>query len=529
MTSEASIDDEQELENLPFFNDAVTAEQSLHSASDPGASSQLRTSWVNGHLDGLTREPPAGYFQAKRSPRVAPAAEGLDWSLVAAFREQASAQLVEAMKKRDGFSADDQRSLGREIINDLLEGTARDDLTSGRSGWSATEQQKLAEAVFDAVFNLGRVQSLVDEPDIENIEIRGQGDGPVKVLVQNSDGVLQERPSVADSDEDLISFLSFIASRSEVNERAFSPAQPRLHLRLDGGARLAAAAWTTPHPICFIRRHRLRDINLSDLSARGTLSPVCASFLAAAVRAGYSIVVSGAQGAGKTTTVRALCNEIPYEEHIGTFETEYELFLDEMPDRHRRVSPFEARPGSGERGPDGRQAGEITLLDLLADSFRFFLDRQIVGEIRGPEVLAMIKAMQSGNGSISTTHSRNARGAIDKLITCALETGPQVTPAYAERAIAASIDIVVHVNLDTRTDADGTTHRLRYISEVLAVEPSKDGRGWQATDVFKLDPANRVSVPNVLPDYLRGLQDHGFDLAGFQALAPLRDNTEVPR
>ena len=62
---------------------------------------------------------------------------------------------------------------------------------------------------------------------------------------------------MADTDQELIDFLVFLASRSEVNARPFSEAQPRLHLRLDGGARLAAAAWVTPRPSVVIRRHRL--------------------------------------------------------------------------------------------------------------------------------------------------------------------------------------------------------------------------------------------------------------------------------
>src|SRR5918994_1425692 len=87
---------------------------------------------------------------------------------------------------------------------------------------------------------------------------------------------LVESP-VADSDEELIDFLVFLASRSEVNARGFSEAQPRLHLRLDGGARLAAAAWVTPKPSVVIRRHRLMQVTLDDLVARQTLTPVAAS------------------------------------------------------------------------------------------------------------------------------------------------------------------------------------------------------------------------------------------------------------
>src|SRR5690606_6388024 len=129
-----------------------------------------------------------------------------------------------------------------------------------------------------------------------------------------------------------------------------------------------AAAWVTPRPSVVIRRHRLMEITLDDLVARQMLTPVAASFLRAAVRARKSIVVSGSQGAGKTTLVRALCAEFHPKAALGTFETEYELHLHGLPDRHRIVHPWEARPGSGERGPDGRAAGEFTLDDALVDS-----------------------------------------------------------------------------------------------------------------------------------------------------------------
>jgi Flp pilus assembly CpaF family ATPase len=223
------------------------------------------------------------------------------------------------------------------------------------------------------------------------------------------------------------------------------------------------------------------------------------------------VVVSGPQGAGKTTMVRALAEELPAWERIGTFETEYELFLHELPGRFASVAAWEARPGSGERGPDGRQAGEITLDDCLYDSFRFNLDRQIVGEVRGREVLAMFKAMQSGAGSISTTHAATAVGAIQKLITCALEAGPQVTVAYAERVVAEHIDLIVQLGLDVVTDAAGRPVRRRYVSEIIAVQPGEDGPAH--SHVFRGGAAG--AVPGVLPDEYRALAGLGFDLAAY--------------
>ena len=108
-----------------------------------------------------------------------------------------------------------------------------------------------------------------------------------------------------------------------------------------------------------------------------------ATFLRAAVKAELSIVVAGAQGAGKTTMLRALCNEIDPLEQLATFEDPHELFLDELRERHAVVHAFEARHGSGEIGADGRPAGEFGLDMALPVSQRKNVARQIVGEVRG--------------------------------------------------------------------------------------------------------------------------------------------------
>ncbi len=346
---------------------------------------------------------------------------------------------------------------------------------------------------------------------------------------------------MADSDEELIDFLVFLASRSEVNARSFSEAQPRLHLRLDGGARLAAAAWVTPRPSVVIRRHRLMQVTLDDLVGRDMLTPLAASFLRAAVKARKSIVVSGCQGAGKTTLVRALCAEIDPLEAIGTFETEYELHLHQLA-HHEIVHAWEARPGSGERGADGKHAGEFTLDEALTDSFRFNLSRQIVGEVRGREVWAMIKAMESGTGSISTTHASDAVAAIRKLVTCAMEAGPHITQGLATGKLAATLDLVVHLDLDTtrpittsttrpavgqRTTEPATSGldevatRTRRVVEIVAVDPGERETGYATTHVFAAGP-DRVAKPGVLPDAYRSLASYGFDLPGYLSAKKLQ-------
>ncbi|MBK8462880.1 MAG: CpaF family protein [Nigerium sp.] len=448
-------------------------------------------------------------------PTVSPRESALDWKLVATLRSQASEQLTKALAE-DRVTTDRpaQEALGRSIILELLEAMAAEAVTAGKPSWTLAEQDALARAVFNALFRMGRLQPLIEDDRVENIIITGHD----HVWLELLDGNLIEGPPVADSDQELIDFLAFLASRSEVSARPFSEAQPKLHLRLDDGSRLAATAWVTPRPSVVIRRHRLTHVSLDDLVGRGSLSPIAASFLRAAVRGRLSIVVCGAQGFGKTTMARALCGEFGRTEAIATLETEYELGLHELPDRHAIVHAWEARTGSGERGPDGRVAGEFGISEALFDSFRFNVSRQIVGEIRGGEVWQMIKAMESGSGSISTTHSANARAAMRKLITCAMESGPQITHELATLKLAETIDLIVQLDMDSVEHPDGSVSRTRWVSEIVAITTGEKEKGYAATTVF--DAADgQLALAHTLPDELRRLERHGFDLSGFLAEA----------
>jgi Flp pilus assembly CpaF family ATPase len=386
-----------------------------------------------------------------------------------------------------------QRALGAEIVRDLLRVHVEADARAGRLGIPPAAQQALHRAVLDSLFGLGRLQPLVDDPDLENIEIYGAA----RVVLQYADGRLVEGPPVAESDAELIDAVAFLAARQQGNERAFSPASPLLHLRLDGGARLAAAAWVTPVPVVVIRLHRLRSVTLADLAARGTLTPESAAFLAAAVRANKSIVVAGPMGAGKTTLVRALCAEFDPYEAVATVETEYELHLHELADRHRRVHAFEARPGGGELLADGRSSGEVTLDDLVRTVWRHNVTRIVVGEVRGPEVLTMLNVMSGGAGSLCTVHADSARAAVDRLVTLAMGAGPHVSAEFARRQVAEHIDIIVHLAVQPSSDGSAPS---RYVREVVGLEHTGDGPA--ITDLWRAAPGSTAVQPGHIPAHL---------------------------
>lgn len=459
------------------------------------------------HLERVPDLPPMPTASANhprsQPPPPAPVRGEVDWALVRVLRARAATELAELAPGVD------EQSAAARIAADLVAGHAADTMAAGHPTLTRHEQAALARAVLDSLLGLGRLQPLVDDPMVENIEVTGTD--PVVLVL--ADGRIERAAPVADTDDELIELLQHIGARATGGARPFSHAHPQLHLELPGGARLAAAAWVTRRPAVVIRLHRLSSVTLAELVERGSMDPTVASLLAAAVRARASIVLSGAQGVGKTTLLRALAAELDPWERIGTLETERELHL-HTTGRHHRLVEFEARPGSGERTPDGAMAGEITLGDLTYGSFRFNLERFIVGEVRGWEVLAMFRAMQSGAGSMSTTHATSARAAIERLVTCAMEAGAHITSDYAYRQVAAHIDLIVQLGM-AQTGPATDPERSRFVTEVIAVEPGEDQRP-ATTTLWRRDPRTGRGHPGVLPGHLLDrLLPVGFDPAPF--------------
>ena len=120
-------------------------------------------------------------------------------------------------------------------------------------------------------------------------------------------------------------------------------------------------------------------------------------------------MVAGPADAGKTTLMRALASRIPSHEAFVVLEESRELGL-HTTGRYPWAMSFEAREGHGERGPDGRPEGQITLDDLIAFALRMSAPRIIVGEVRSHEIVAMLKAMRSSLGSMCTIHTRVGGG-----------------------------------------------------------------------------------------------------------------------
>jgi pilus assembly protein CpaF len=480
--------------NSPFFTSliqVVARESEAGSTSDHVEMIVADRELVTATLEDLL---PEGIFadeSVDTNPSIPLAYEMqrlLDWKVIGTLRKQVAEILASAVQAEGYMSAEALEASARVHINEVVRSYVEDTVrTVGQAeAWKPAMQMAAARALFDALFRLGRIQPLLDLPNVENIDINGCD----PVWVSFADGSSAQYDPVAATDEEFVADIQFLASRGGEGGRSWSAASPRLDMDLPGNARLAAVL--TPNasrPTVVIRVHRLVNITLDDLvNIHQTMPRAAADYLKRAVLAGKSIVVSGPAGAGKTTLTRALANCLPREVKIVTIEKERELHLDRFPG-HDIVKSLQYSPGSGERFPDGSRAGEVSLVDLLESALRLDAQRIIVGEVRGKEINAMFQAMQAGVGSFSTIHASSALNAIERMATLML-TNEGVTDDYAYRQIANHIDVIVQVE-EIRPEGQPKRRLVTEIAEV--VESDKHSRPT-IRPVFMINDANVLAV-----------------------------------
>ena len=408
--------------------------------------------------------------ELRRAAVPLPGDDDVDWGLVVVLRRRVSDQITretEAFAERTGapMPEADRRLLARSIVGRIVHAHAEDQTHLGEL-WTPERERAYARALEDAIFGYGRLQPLFEMPDVENIEIHGCD----SVVVQYGDGSRVELPPVADSDEELVDAIRFLGE-SVSPPRPFDDAHPTMTLALGNRHRLHAIGFGLSfRPSIVIRQHILTSVDLPDLVDRGMMPDDVGRLLHAAVLNRTSIVIAGDQGAGKTTLLRALIASIAPNERFGTLETDYELLTHLQPGRRNMVA-LQARVGLGEVS-DGRNVGEFTVAELIPEALRQNLARLVVGEVRGVEAGAMFEAMQSGAGTMSTTHSHSAVSTMDRL-AARVAQGGVLTMDEAYRQIALHIGLIVHVHLADDTWRGGI--RTRKVSQVIALNGAVEG------------------------------------------------------
>ncbi|MGH2693303.1 MAG: CpaF family protein [Actinomycetota bacterium] len=372
----------------------------------------------------------------------------------------------------DDLASEDAEAQAWALLVELVEEENRSRVLSEAPPLAQEERREVAQALFDHLFRLGPLQPLLEDETVEEVAVNA----PHRGFVLRAGGGKEEfNPGFA-SDDEVRSLLARIVARAG---RRIDDSSPAVDVRLPDGARLHAIMPPLARRPCLtIRRHRMVANALSDLANLGTVTGELADFLRRAVEGGLNVLVSGGTASGKTTTLNALGSAIPASERVVTIEETAELRLEEMlPDSVALEARFANVEG----------VGRIGIRELVRHALRMRPTRIVVGEVRGPEALDMLSAMNTGHeGSMGTIHANSARQALSKLRTYALMAEERLTGELANEMIAETLDLVVHLHLDQRAG----TRRVVQVSEVAGME----GGRVLTNDLFRVEGGVLVST-----------------------------------
>ena len=254
--------------------------------------------------------------------------------------------------------------LSRELTDEEILGEI-DSLILGKlreSCLSLKEKVELRQELFCSVRKLDVLQELIEDESVTEIMVNG----PESIFVERKGRLTRWNKSFT-SREKLEDAIQQIAGRCN---RVINESMPIVDARLENGARVNAV--TAPvalnGPILTIRRFPDTPITMEKLISLGSVTRECAGFLAALVRARYSILIGGGTGSGKTTFLGALSEFIPSDERVITIEDNAELKLQGIENLVR----LEAKMANSEG------AVSVSIRDLIRTALRMRPDRIVV-------------------------------------------------------------------------------------------------------------------------------------------------------
>ncbi len=324
---------------------------------------------------------------------------------------------------------------------------------------SEVERERLIVEVMNEVFGLGPLEVFMKDPTVSDVLVNG----PNRVYVERQ-GRLEETSVVFADNAHLIHIIQRIAARVG---RRVDEMSPMVDARLPDGSRVNAiiAPLSLDGPVLSIRRFGVH-LQTEDLLANETLPPQMLSFLQAVVQARLNLIISGGTGAGKTTLLNTLSRFVPHGERLITIEDSAELKL-----QQKHVVRLETRL------PNLEGVGEYTQRALVRNSLRMRPDRIIIGEVRGPEALDMLQAMNTGHeGSLTTIHANDTRDALARLEMMVTMAGFDMPLPVIRNYVSSALRVVIHL-----ARLQGGARKIMRVSEIVGM--NKRGQ-YRVRDLF---------------------------------------------
>lgn len=336
-------------------------------------------------------------------------------------------ELSEKLKNRLVSGIDISKDLSDEDLNEIITTMVSEELQNRHL--SLKEKLKISRELFHSVRGFDVMQEILEDEEVTEIMVNGYD----RIFIEKK-GKLYRYQGSFSSKERLNDVIQSIVAKA--NKRV-NEASPIVDARLPDGSRVSVVLnpVAVRGPAVTIRKFPKKMLSMEDLIAKGTITAEAAACLKSLVEGGYNIFISGGTGSGKTTFLNALAGYIPENERIITIEDSAELKIQNI----ENLVSLECRPANVEG------ENEITIRELIKTALRMRPTRIIVGEVRGPEALDMLQAMNTGHdGSLSTGHGNSPADMLTRLETMVL-MGCDMPLSAIRAQIASAIDILVHL------------------------------------------------------------------------------------
>jgi pilus assembly protein CpaF len=311
------------------------------------------------------------------------------------------------------------------------------------------ERHHLVLDIQHEMLGFGPLEPLLNDPTVSDILVNTYD----KVYVERR-GRLELTDVSFHDNAHLMKIIEKIVSRVG---RRVDESSPMVDARLPDGSRVNAIIppLAVDGPLVSIRRFGASPLTVQNLLDYKSVTPPMIKVLESLGLAKVNILISGGTGSGKTTMLNLISGFIPGNERIVTIEDAAELQL-----RQPHVVRLETRP------PNIEGKGEVTQRALVRNALRMRPDRIILGEVRGPEALDMLQAMNTGHeGSLATIHANTPRDALARLENMVGMAGVSLTPRAIRQQIASAITVI----LQASRLADGT-RKVVSVQEITGME-----------------------------------------------------------
>lgn len=297
-------------------------------------------------------------------------------------------------------------------------------------------------------YALGPIQGLLNDEEVTDIMIYG----PHAVWVRKTGKPLEKTTCEWSTAEEL---LTAAKAMGRVLKRRLNHENPILDTRLPDGSRVNAII----EPCYFngacisIRLFPKKRLGIEDLLASGSINKIGVDVLSAVVRLGKNILISGGTGSGKTTLLNILAGLIEDNQIIVTVEDSRELNIGKS-----LWVPLESKKALN------NEDQAVELKDLVKNALRMNPKWLVVGEVRGPEALDLVRAFNTGHAGLGTLHANSCYDALLALENLILQSGVDVSSRAVKEQVARAIHIVVQV-----TQFPDESRKIMEVAEVTGL------------------------------------------------------------